>query len=151
MNKEELIVKAREAILKGEKKVEGYYIYTAKIDLDEKLEDGMYIYYWECTRKAIIEFFGDIVVDINTSKTERGLHTVIHYLCKVDLSEEKHNLMQLLLGDDIVRYKINKRRIERGINWEKANILFSRILERYPNEGDSRIKIALERIVGEVK
>ena len=150
MNKEELIAKAREAILKGEKRVDGYCIYTAKIDLDVKIykED---IEYWEQSRKAILEYFTHCtLIDINTTYTDRGLHTVINYLYDRAISDENLNFIQLLLGDDIIRYKINARRIEKGISFEKANILFSKVLERYPHE-ESRLKVALERIVGEIK
>lgn len=151
MNKEELIQKAREAILKGEKKVGNYWIYTAKIDLDVKLDNVNERAMWEISRRSIIEGFCDILVDINTTETHRGLHSVINYLCCIKLSDDYKNFLQLLLGDDIIRYKINARRIERGISFEKANILFSRILKRYPHEEDSRIKIALEREIGDIK
>ena len=151
MNKEGLIVRAREAILRGEDGFDEWYIYAAKIDLDVKLEASAWLRVWEITRKGILEKeFGYVVVDINSSETERGLHTVINYLCKVKLSDEYKNFLQLLLGDDVVRYKINARRIEKGISFEKANILFSKVLERYPHE-ESRLKVALERIVGEIK
>lgn len=145
----ELILKAREAILKGEKGVAGYYIYTSKIDLDMKLDKND-IPLWEHTRQAILEFIYFIVVDINTSETERGLHTVINWISEDEETDQSLNFIQLLLGDDVVRVKINARRIEKGISFEKANILFSKVLERYPHE-ESRLKVALERIVGEIK
>ncbi len=151
MNKTELIEKARTAILKGEDGIDEYYIYTAKIDLDVKLEETALRIVWENSRKDILESFGYIVVDINSNETQRGLHTIINYLCKMKLSDEYKNFLQLLLGDDVVRYKINARRIEKGISFETANILFSKILKRYPHEKDSRIKIALEREIGEIK
>lgn len=151
MNKEELIAKSRECILRGEEGFDEWYIYNAKIDLDVKLEASAWRRVWEITRRGILEKeFGYVVVDVNTSETERGLHTVINYLCKMKLSDEYKNFLQLLLGDDIIRYKINERRIEKGISFEKANILFSKVLERYPHE-ESRLKVALERIVGEIK
>lgn len=150
MNKTELIEKARTAILKGEDGIDEYYIYTAKIDLDVKLEE-INRRLWEVTRRCILEGFGYVVVDISSNETQRGLHTVINYLCKYKLCDEYKNFLQLLLGDDVVRYKINARRIEKGISFETANILFSKILKRYPHEKDSRIKIALEREIGEIK
>lgn len=150
MNKEELIVKARTAILKGEKRVDEYYIYTSKIDLDVKLENTAEIMVWEATRRAIIQFYGGIIVDVNSTETERGFHTIINWMINMKFDDYKQNFMQLLLGDDIIRYKINARRIEKGISFEKANILFSKVLERYPHE-ESRLKVALERIVGEIK
>ena len=148
--KEELIEKARVALLSGDKEIDGYTIYTAKIDLDEKL-CGEDILYWEQSRRVVIEYYVDgIIIDINTTETDRGMHTVINYLCGIALHDEELNFIQLLLGDDVVRYKINKRRIERGISFERANILFSQILKRYPHEEDSKIKIALEREIGEL-
>ena len=150
MNKEELIAKARECILKGEKKVDGYYIYTSKIDLDVKLENTAEIMVWEATRRVIIQFYGGIIIDVNSTETERGFHTIINWIIDIEFDDYKQNFMQLLLGDDIIRYKINARRIEKGISFEKANILFSKVLERYPHE-ESRLKVALERIVGEIK
>ena len=148
MNKEGLVIRARECILKGEDGFDEWYIYSAKIDLDVKLGETALREVWENTRRNMLEYFGYIVVDINSSETQRGLHTVINYLCKMKLSDEYKNFLQLLLGDDLVRFKINNRRIERGISFEKANILFSRVLERYPHEEDSRIKVAVERIIG---
>ena len=154
MNKEELIVKARECILIGEKRVEegynGKYIYTAKIDLDVKIE-GVELRFWEESRRNLLEgYLGHVVIDINTNETDRGLHTIINYLSSAKLCDEYKNFLQLLLGDDIIRYKINARRIEKGISFEKANILFSKVLERYPHE-ESRLKVAIARIVGEIK
>ena len=150
MTKQELIQRAREAILRGEKRVDEWYVYTAKIDLDVKVEKED-IEYWEQSRKAIIEYFTHCtLIDINTTYTDRGLHTVINYLNDGASSDENLNFIQLLLGDDIIRYKINQRRIENGISFDKANILFSKVLHRYPHE-ESRLKVALERIVGEIK
>lgn len=150
MNKEKLIEKARTSILKGEKEVDGYLIHNSKIDLDMKLDKND-IPLWEQTRQAILEFMYFIVVDINTSETERGIHTVINWLSEEGETDHSLNFIQMLLGDDVVRVKINERRIEKGISFERANILFSHILKRYPHEEDSRIKIALERLIGELK
>ncbi|MCK4329772.1 hypothetical protein KAX02_08005 [candidate division WOR-3 bacterium] len=150
MNKQEIIEKARTAILKGEKEVDGYYIYTSKVDLDMKLDKNE-IPLWEQTRQAILEFMYFVVIDINTSETERGLHTVINWLSEEGETDHSLNFIQMLLGDDVVRVKINERRIEKGISFERANILFSKILKRYPHEQDSRINIALERELGIIK
>lgn len=148
MNKTELIEKARTAILKGDKRVDGYYIYVSKIDLDTKLCEYDRVL-WEHTRRAILESMGHIVVDVNTSDTERGAHTVVNHLYTKELSDYTQNFLQLLLGDDLIRFKINQRRIEKGIKFENANILFSKILKRYPHE-ESRLKLALERITGDI-
>lgn len=150
MNKEDLIEKARKAILKGEDGFDEWYIYTAKIDLDVKLKKEER-WLWEETRREILESWLEfIVIDINTAETDRGIHTVINYLWKNKLNDEYKNFLQLLLGDDLVRFKINQRRIERGIPFDKANILFSKVLHRYPHE-ESRLKVALERLIGEIK
>ena len=161
MNVEELIERAREAILKGEKRFGEYFIYTAKIDLDEKLsweyiKTKSYVWtseidQWNTTRRTIMESLGLVVIDINTTETERGQHTIINYLSKSNIDDKYKNFLQLILGDDITRYKINKNRIERGIPFDTANILFSKILKRYPHESDSKIKVALERILGDIK
>ena len=148
--RKELIERAREAILKGNKTVRGYYIYNSKVDLDMKLDKND-IPLWEQTRQAVLEFMYFIVVDISTSETERGIHTVINWLAEDEETDHSLNFIQMLLGDDVVRVKINERRIKKGITFEKANILFSRILHRYPHEEDSRIKIALEREIGVIK
>lgn len=150
MSKHKLIELAQQALLEGKHEIDDYYIYTAKIDLDVKL-DKTDKSLWESTRKAILENFNDIVIDINTTETERGLHTTINYLCAYKLLEGTQNFMQLLLGDDIFRYKINKGRIEKGISMEEGNILFSKILERCATKEKSGVQIALERIVGEIK
>ena len=149
MTKQQLIEKARKAILRGEKEVEGYRIYVSKIDLDTELCECDKVL-WERTRGDMLESLGHIVVDVATTYTERGAHTVIIHLYTKELSDYTQNFLQLLLGDDIIRVKINARRIERGISFEKANILFSKVLHRYPHE-ESRLKLALERIVGELK
>lgn len=145
---------AKQAIKEGRREFGVYKIYTAKIDLDVNIAD-INIDMWERSRKAVLEslpYSADIVViDIKTYKTERGLHTIINYLYPHIIPEDTLNLIQLMLGDDIIRYKINKKRIERGISWDRANILFSRVLDRYGKEEDSRLKVALERIVGRIK
>lgn len=151
MTKQELIQKARTAILKGEKEVDGWYIYTAKIDLDIKLDKEWMKCWWEESRVAIIEeVIYSCVVDINTVDTDRGAHTTINFISEQEWDDVTLNFLQLILGDDVIRYKINARRTEKGISFEKANILFSKVLHRYPHE-ESRLKVALERIIGEIK
>lgn len=145
-----LIADAREAIMKGEKNVDDYFINVSKVDMDVKLSDEEKREWLE-TRKTILEgYYTFIVIDSIIHESDRGFHLVVNYLSKYKISEYKQNFIQLILSDDIIRYKINARRIERGISFEKANILFSRILHRYPHE-ESRLKVALERIVGEIK
>lgn len=151
MSKKELIEKARKAILRGEDRVDDWYIYVSKIDLDVCIEDDNALDLWNHSREIILNsLFAECVIDGNTTDTERGIHTVINWISKIKYCDEELNYIQLLLGDDIIRFKINRRRIEKGISFEKANILFSKVLHRYPHE-ESRLKLALERIIGELK
>jgi hypothetical protein len=148
----ELIDDARKALQRGERKVGGWNIVTSKIDLDVKFGNSQEKFMWGSSRRAIIEkeFYGK-VVDVITTSTDRGHHTVINWLTRGELSDQSLNFMQLLLGDDIVRYKINKARLERGVTVEESNILFSKVLERFSSERESKLKVAIENIVGEVK
>lgn len=150
MNEQKLIEIAQQALLEGKREIGRYYIYTSKIDLDIHL-DVTETEMWEHTRKAILESLGYIVVDIVTNDTERGQHTIINHLYPQKVSDETLNFLQLMLGDDFFRFLINKRRIERGISWERSNILFSEILERYGKKEKDRLQIALEEIVGEME
>jgi hypothetical protein len=151
MNKD-IIVDARKALQRGERRLDDWYIITSKIDLDVKLETVEERFRWDSSRRVIIEndFFGK-VVDVITTSTDRGQHTVINWLSMDELTDQQLNFIQLLLGDDIVRYKINKARLERGVTVEESNILFSKVLERFGGEKESKLKIALENIVGEIK
>lgn len=146
----DLLGEARKALQTGKRKVRHYWIYTAKVDLDVKLVEIRDIGRWEFTRDAILRSFEYIVVDVITMETDRGMHTVINYLSLWEISDKDQNFMQLLLGDDQTRFKINRQRLERGISMEKANILFSRVLQRFTAVEESKLKRALERIVGEI-
>lgn len=148
----ELIDDARKALQRGERKVGGWNIVTSKIDLDVKFGNSQEKFMWGSSRRVIIEkeFYGK-VIDVITTSTDRGHHTVINWLTRGELSDQTLNFMQLLLGDDIVRYKINKARLERGVTVEESNILFSKVLERFSSERESKLKVAIENIVGEVK
>jgi len=143
-------VDAREALQKGERKVRHFWIYTAKVDLDVKLDEEKERKCWELTRTNMLSDLGYIVVDVITTETDRGMHTVINYLVPFEISDKDQNLIQLLLGDDQTRFKINRQRLERGIKMEDANILFSRVLQRFTAAEESKLKRAVERIVGEI-
>jgi hypothetical protein len=146
----DLLGEARKALQTGKRKVRHYWIYTAKVDLDVKLVEIRDIGRWEFTRDAILRSFEYIVVDVITMETDRGMHTVINYLSLWEISDKDQNFIQLLLGDDQTRFKINRQRLERGISMKDANILFSRVLQRFTAVEESKLKRALERIVGEI-
>jgi ABC-type histidine transport system ATPase subunit len=146
----EIKEEARKALQRGERKVRHYWIYTAKVDLDVKLVEEEEKKWWELTRANMLSFFGHIIVDVITTETDRGMHTIINYLSDVEISDKDQNFIQLLLGDDQTRFKINRQRLERGISMEKANILFSRVLQRFTAAEESKLKRAVERIVGEI-
>jgi len=145
----DIIEKARKALQNGKRKVDGFNIFTSKIDLDCKL-DIKEKQLWENTRAAIIKAIGGTIIDIITYDTDRGCHTIINWLGEKDRNSMELNIIQLCLGDDQTRFKINRGRIERGISWEEGNILFSRVLKRFGTERESKLKIAVERIVGEI-
>lgn len=101
-----------------------------KIDLDVKLNDEEYAIF-EKTRYAILECLGYRVERvIKHGSGFRGHHIYIHFKSDKKLTPKDLNLLQLMCGDDQTRYYINKERISTGMSWRKANILFSRILER---------------------
>ena len=117
---------ARNALQRGEREVRGYRIVTSKVDLDVKLDRDEKTW-WRISRKALIESFGGDVIDIIITDTERGQHTVINWVTYGNWTEQDQNFIQLLLGDDQTRFKINRQRLERGITMEDANILYCHI------------------------
>lgn len=105
-------------------------LYVFKIDIDIKLNEEEYRL-WKLTRIAIIESLAiRFVFMLKHDSSCRGHHIFIHCESDGSISDERLNFIQFLLGDDQTRYKINKGRLERGTSWEKANILFSRVLEK---------------------
>ena len=146
-----LIEKARQSLQRGEREICGWHIITLKIDLDLKLDEEEKTM-WDDSRKSFIcNCLDGVVIDIVTTDTERGLHTVLNWMSLAKWSDEKLNFIQMLAGDDIIRYKINKARLKRGVKWEESNILFSKVLQRFAGEKESRLKVAIENIVGEIK
>jgi len=135
---------------------EKYWINTAKIDVDVKLE-SIEMALWEGTRIAILRVLDlvpvDVLIDRDVKNDERrGFHAVITFLSDVELADGTLNLIELLLGSDATRYEINKRRIEKGVTMKEGSILFSKILKRFPQEECEKcsLKRALEEIVGEM-
>jgi len=149
MDNIELVEEARKALQQGERKIEDMNIITSKIDLDVKLGEEEKSY-WNHSRRLIIEDAGGKVMDVITTDTDRGQHTVINWLTIEEWTDQQLNFMQLLLGDDQTRFKINRQRLERGISMKDANILFSRVLQRFTADEESKLKRAVERIVGEI-
>ena len=145
----EMKEEARKALQRGEREVMGHEIITSKIDLDVKLDRDEKTW-WEISRRALITSFGGVAIDIIVTDTERGQHTVINWMTRHNWTEQDQNFIQLLLGDDQTRFKINRQRLERGIGMEDANILFSRVLQRFTAAEESKLKRAVERIVGEI-
>jgi len=135
---------------------EKYWINTAKIDVDVKLE-SIEMALWEGTRIAILRALDlvpvDVLIDRDVKDDERrGFHAVITFLSDVELRDGTLNLIELLLGSDTTRYEINRRRIEKGVTMKEGSILFSKILKRFPQEECEKcgLKRALEEIVGEM-
>lgn len=105
-------------------------LYIFKIDLDVKLDEEDYKL-WKATRIAIIKELGlRFMMMLKHDSASRGHHIFIHAESDEEISDDRLNFIQFLLGDDQIRYKINKDRIQRGTSWDKANILFSRVLEK---------------------
>lgn len=96
-----------------------------KVDLDFE-PDESWLKIWVETRRLILRHYGIKIVKILPHKSSRGTNFFIHIDRELDSMERL--LFQFLLGDDATRCKINKWRIERGIqNWNK---LFSRKIYR---------------------
>jgi len=93
------------------------------------------------TRRAILERLGIRLIEAlyRPSPSGRGLHFWWH--CEVDgeLSDEDVNNIQLLLGDDVTRWWINRLRIMFGMSgmWNKC---FS-LAERRRSERCDRCRI----------
>jgi len=104
---------------------------TFKIDIDCHLSEEEIDLFVQ-TRKAILSSLNFTLIDYRYFQTERGMH--FWFIAHGELLDDRtKNLYQFLLGDDHHRFDINRRRIERGIPWRKANILFSRIIDRKRN------------------
>lgn len=106
------------------------YDYVLKIDLDIKLTKSE-IKSFEQTRKAIADSLRITIKSfVMHESSKRGHHAFIHISSYDCLIPETLNFYQFLMGDDQTRYKINKDRLEKGIPWDLANVLFSRVIER---------------------
>ena len=143
-------------LVKFDEEEEIWWIHTAKIDVDVKL-DTVEMGIWEGTRIAILRDMGfvpvDVLIDRDVKKDERrGFHAVITFLSEMHLLDETLNFIELLLGSDTTRYEINKRRIENGVSMKDGSILFSKILKRFSQEECEKcgLKRALKEIVGEM-
>ncbi len=100
--------------------------YVFKVDLDIKMKKNILETIYIPTRKIILEALGFKVNHVKYVETRRGYH--FYYYCeyKDEINDYWINFVQLLLGDDTTRVKINMKRIDRGVkNWNK---LFSRII-----------------------
>ncbi len=63
------------------------------------MESATEKFMWNRSRKAVIEVFAGKVIDIITTNTDRGHHTVINWLTRDEWTDQQLNFMQLLLGD----------------------------------------------------
>jgi len=97
-----------------------------KVDIDYKAPEA-WLEEWVETREAIIEKYLNMsILRVVRHETTKGQN----YFIEVDeeLTPERTNEIQFLLGDDHTRVKINAWRIERGIpHWNK---IFDRKLWR---------------------
>ncbi|RLE65063.1 MAG: hypothetical protein DRJ47_06105 [Thermoprotei archaeon] len=126
-----------------------------KIDIDIKVPEE-WIDDWIGSRIAILNWYFDsdeVVQDIVVKpSSKRGYHAWIH-LDAGDMPPGEANKLQWLCGDDETRVAINQRRIERGVPWKEANVLFSRVLKRkeYKNEQceNCGLRRAIESLFGE--
>lgn len=104
--------------------------YVLKIDLDVRLDEGE-LGIFRHTRRLIANGLNiSILSFITHDSASRGHHFFIRVESPNILTPEELNFAQFLMGDDQTRYKINKERLEKGIPWKLANVLFSRVIER---------------------
>ena len=96
-----------------------------KIDVDIKLSPT-WRELWEKTRELMLTSMGLTMKRMAMHETTKGQNYFIEVAEK--LTPEGTNLLQLLLGDDHTRVKINAWRIERGI--KRWNKIFDRKLWR---------------------
>lgn len=104
-----------------------------KIDVDFKLPKK-WVEMWKASRKGMLESLGFKVSDIVIHPSDkRGFHAWIHMETngsKLRMTPTDKNRLQWLCGDDVGRVLINQARIKRGIDWDKGNKLFSKVLYR---------------------
>jgi hypothetical protein len=93
-----------------------------KIDLDIQLAPPELILY-TYTREVILKSLGYHVISIRKVKTQKGYHFWIEVL--EDCNDYEIALLQLLLGDDVRRAKLNFYR-EQYNAFKDFNILFSK-------------------------
>lgn len=124
-----------------------------KIDIDIKVPED-WIEDWVNSRIAILNsyFDSEVVHEVIVKpSSKRGYHAWIH-IDAGDPPPGEINKLQWLCGDDETRVSINQRRIDRGVPWEDANVLFSRVLRRkeYKNEQceNCGLRRAIESLFG---
>jgi len=105
--------------------------YKLKLDVDTHLsEKSMKL--WKKTRLAILKSLDYKVIEMNFDESEKGFHVIVLIKSSEKLSPEKQCFLQVLLGSDLMREKLNMARIGRGIDWNRANRLFSKVIWRRP-------------------
>lgn len=112
-----------------------------KIDVDYKL-GKKWIEIWKKSRIGMLESLGFVVDDVVIHPSDkRGFHCWIHLDAngsKMKMTPTTLNHLQWLCGDDPGRCIINQARIRRGIDWDRGNKLFSKVL--YRSKLDDRCK-----------
>ena len=108
--------------------------YVLKVDLDYRLDKwGWLEIYKKCVRAILENVFKCEVERIIVDEYEpnaHGLHVWIWVKSRRKLKPWELNMMQFFCYDDPGRVMINATRILRGIPWERANKLFSKVLWR---------------------
>lgn len=109
-----------------------------KIDIDYHMNDDFKEDFIE-TRKAILNQLGFEIKEVNDVPSDKKGHH-FWFICEGDdISPTRHNGIQLLLGDDHGRVKINQARIDRGMAWnDYTNFIFSEVFWRRPDDYEKK-------------
>ena len=102
-----------------------------KVDIDYRMSNVALKLFLE-TRNYVLKELGYSVKEANYHLSDKkGHHFWFICECKRKPTPTRHNLIQLLLGDDKGRWLINQTRIERGMPWnDYTNFIFSKVYWR---------------------
>ena len=111
---------------------EARYLVVFQVDMDLRIDQLGWEEAWVQTRYVILRALGFEPVRTirRVSPSGRGLHFWFHCLSPRLLTDHEKNLVQFLLGDDIVRCRINYARIRRGVG--KPFIMFDHVRWKRP-------------------
>lgn len=109
-----------------------------KIDIDYHMNEEFEEDFIE-TRKAMLNQLGFEVKEVNSVPSDKKGHH-FWFICEgEEISPTRHNGIQLLLGDDYGRVKINQARIDRGMEWDDlTNFIFSEVFWRRPEDYEKK-------------